>query len=165
MPSCNEFRVSIACPFIRPTINTAFVASFPDAHKAADDLNSFAKANEGRLYKLFKTCIDPQTDLKGLVKATVGIFKLIAFCAVPVFIQQHSTDTCAIPERARPTRGTVVACDFTYNTDPSQTCKPMHRQPIIDSHPCKTCSEGRWDQEEPGTVISTPCADYIDIYV
>jgi hypothetical protein len=54
-------------------------ASLPDPQKAADDLNSFAKANEGRLYKLFKTCIDAQTDLKGLVKATVSIFGLSSF--------------------------------------------------------------------------------------
>ena len=31
----------------------------------------FAKLNEGRLYSLFKTCIDVQTDLKTLVKSTV----------------------------------------------------------------------------------------------
>ena len=49
------------------------VVSFPDTQKAAEDMQAFAKANEGRLYKLFKTCTDPQTDLKGLVKATVGV--------------------------------------------------------------------------------------------
>lgn len=27
--------------------------------------------NEQRLYKLLKTCLDPHTDLKGLVKAMV----------------------------------------------------------------------------------------------
>lgn len=45
--------------------------SFNDPHKAAEDLQAFAKLNEPRLYKLLKTCMDPQTDLKGLVKATV----------------------------------------------------------------------------------------------
>lgn len=34
-------------------------------------MQSFAKLNEPRLYKLLKTCMDSQTDLKGLVKATV----------------------------------------------------------------------------------------------
>ncbi|KAF8726601.1 hypothetical protein AX14_007667 [Amanita brunnescens Koide BX004] len=44
--------------------------SFNDPHKVAEDLQTFAKLNEPRLYKLLKTCMDPQTDLKGLVKAT-----------------------------------------------------------------------------------------------
>ncbi|KAI8986667.1 armadillo-type protein [Trametes punicea] len=47
----------------------ATAALFPDPHKAAEDLQTFAKLNEGRLYKLLKTCMDVQTDLKGLVKA------------------------------------------------------------------------------------------------
>ncbi|KAI0824810.1 armadillo-type protein [Trametes gibbosa] len=42
---------------------------FSDPHKAAEDMQAFAKLNEGRLYKLLKTCMDIQTDLKGLVKA------------------------------------------------------------------------------------------------
>ena len=37
----------------------------------ADHLKVFAKMNEQRLYKLLKTCMDPQTDLKGLVKSMV----------------------------------------------------------------------------------------------
>ncbi|KAF8067855.1 armadillo-type protein [Lyophyllum atratum] len=44
--------------------------TFPDHYKAIEDLEAFAKLNEGRLYKLLKTCMDPQTDLKGLTKAT-----------------------------------------------------------------------------------------------
>ncbi|KAF8999085.1 armadillo-type protein [Cyathus striatus] len=44
--------------------------TFPEQHKASEDLLAFAKANEGRLYKLLKTCMDPQTDIKSLVKAT-----------------------------------------------------------------------------------------------
>ncbi|KAJ7695426.1 cohesin-associated protein Pds5 [Mycena rosella] len=42
----------------------------PEPHKASEDLYAFAKLNEQRLYKLLKTCMDLQTDLKGLVKAT-----------------------------------------------------------------------------------------------
>lgn len=34
-------------------------------------MQAFAKLNEGRLYKLLKTCMDIQTDLKGLVKSYV----------------------------------------------------------------------------------------------
>ena len=46
-------------------------ASFVDPVKAAEDLQSFANLNENRLYKLLKTCLDPQTDLKTLVKSSV----------------------------------------------------------------------------------------------
>lgn len=45
---------------------------FPDPQKVTDDLQTFAKLNESRLYKLLKTCMDSQTDLKGLVKASVS---------------------------------------------------------------------------------------------
>ncbi|KAJ7207075.1 armadillo-type protein [Mycena pura] len=45
-------------------------ASYPEPHKASEDFNAFAKLNEQRLYRLLKLCMDPQTDLKGLVKAT-----------------------------------------------------------------------------------------------
>lgn len=50
---------------------TKVLGQFHDPQKAADDLQTFAKMNEQRLYKLLKTCMDPQTDLKGLVKASV----------------------------------------------------------------------------------------------
>ncbi|KAL0574121.1 Sister chromatid cohesion protein pds5 [Marasmius crinis-equi] len=45
-------------------------SSFPDPSKAAEDLRAFASLNESRLYKLLKTCMDVQTDLKGLIKAS-----------------------------------------------------------------------------------------------
>ncbi|PSR74380.1 hypothetical protein PHLCEN_2v9888 [Hermanssonia centrifuga] len=45
-------------------------AQFPDPQKAVEDLNTFAKLNESRLYKLLKTCMDPQTDLKNQIKTT-----------------------------------------------------------------------------------------------
>lgn len=40
-----------------------------------EDLKAFAKVNEPRLYKLMKTCLDVETDLKGLVKAQVRILE------------------------------------------------------------------------------------------
>jgi sister-chromatid-cohesion protein PDS5 len=46
--------------------------TFPDPLKASEDLNTFAKLNENRLYKLLKTCMDPLTDLKTLIKSTVA---------------------------------------------------------------------------------------------
>ncbi|PPQ74839.1 hypothetical protein CVT26_005219 [Gymnopilus dilepis] len=52
------------------TTTQYLAASFPDPVKAAEDLQNFAKLNENRLYKLLKTCMDSQTDIKGLVKAS-----------------------------------------------------------------------------------------------
>ncbi|RXW15368.1 hypothetical protein EST38_g10488 [Candolleomyces aberdarensis] len=49
--------------------------SFPDPHKSQDDLNAFAKLNENRLFKLAKTCMDPQTDIKNLAKVTAEFQK------------------------------------------------------------------------------------------
>ncbi|EGO03586.1 hypothetical protein SERLA73DRAFT_46084 [Serpula lacrymans var. lacrymans S7.3] len=44
--------------------------TYPDNQKASEDLQTFADLNEGRLYKLLKTCMDTQTDLKSLAKAS-----------------------------------------------------------------------------------------------
>ncbi|KAH8102266.1 armadillo-type protein [Cristinia sonorae] len=52
-------------------------ASFIDPVKAAEDLHSFANLNESRLYKLMKTCMDPQTDLKTLVKSSSEFIKRV----------------------------------------------------------------------------------------
>ena len=49
---------------------TPVPGQFPDPQKAAEDMHDFAKANENRLYKLLKTCVDPQSDLKSIVKAS-----------------------------------------------------------------------------------------------
>ncbi|CAE6427478.1 unnamed protein product [Rhizoctonia solani] len=46
------------------------VAQSAGANKLADDLRTFAKLNDNRLYKLLRTCVDPQTDLKALIKST-----------------------------------------------------------------------------------------------
>ena len=46
-------------------------SAFPDPVKAADDLRTFAKMNESRLYKLLRNAMDVQVDLKSLVKSTV----------------------------------------------------------------------------------------------
>ncbi|KAJ7839550.1 armadillo-type protein [Mycena olivaceomarginata] len=50
---------------------------YPDPHKISEDLHAFAKLNEQRLYRLYNTCGDLQTDLKGLVKATNEFAKRI----------------------------------------------------------------------------------------
>ncbi|KAF9559464.1 hypothetical protein CPC08DRAFT_763333 [Agrocybe pediades] len=51
--------------------------SFPDPVKAAEDFHTFAKLNENRLYKLLKTYMDPQTDLKTLVKSYAEFVKRV----------------------------------------------------------------------------------------
>nr|GAT42782.1 predicted protein [Mycena chlorophos] len=59
-------------------------SSTSDPHKTAEDLNAFAKLNEQRLYKLIKTCMDPQTDVKGLVKALTEFSKRIENLSAPI---------------------------------------------------------------------------------
>lgn len=44
---------------------------FADEHKAKKDMMAFAKANEPRLYKLFKAMVDPQSDLRTIMKSKV----------------------------------------------------------------------------------------------
>lgn len=46
-------------------------AHFPNASKASEDLVKFAKLNDNRLYKLLRTMLEPQTELKSLLKAHV----------------------------------------------------------------------------------------------
>lgn len=41
-------------------------------------MEAFAAANESRLYKLFKTVVEPQTDLRALIKAKVSSYRLHA---------------------------------------------------------------------------------------
>lgn len=48
------------------------LATYPDPQRAIEDLTAFAKLNEARLYKLLKTCMDSQTDIKTVVKSSVG---------------------------------------------------------------------------------------------
>ncbi|KAF5390105.1 hypothetical protein D9757_003848 [Collybiopsis confluens] len=50
-------------------------AGFSDPAKVKEDLKSFANVNESRLYRLLRTCMDVDTDLKGLVKAHYDFLK------------------------------------------------------------------------------------------
>jgi sister-chromatid-cohesion protein PDS5 len=47
-----------------------------DNNKARKDLHAFAAANDPRLYKLLKACIDVQTDLKTLIKSKVSHYHM-----------------------------------------------------------------------------------------
>ncbi|CDU25263.1 related to PDS5-precocious dissociation of sister chromatids [Sporisorium scitamineum] len=42
---------------------------FADPERAKTDLHAFAKLNDTRIYRLIRTCFDPQTDLKTAVKS------------------------------------------------------------------------------------------------
>ncbi|KAI0336697.1 hypothetical protein GY45DRAFT_1315302 [Cubamyces sp. BRFM 1775] len=84
----------------------ATAAQFPDPHKAVEDLQAFAKSNEGRLYKLLKTCMDIQTDLKGLVKARSEFLRRLeqssssAVGTMSIFLQRatlHLVNSSSIP--------------------------------------------------------------------
>jgi len=78
---------------------------FSDADKARKDMEAFAAANEQRLYKLFKACADPQTDLRTLVKSRVGL----DCCAVRSQAKEDRTSSFAgssslTPTSSRPSR-------------------------------------------------------------
>lgn len=70
------------CSFLDFSFTVIDTGTFPDPVKASEDLHAFAKLNEARLYKLLKTCMDAQTDLKGLIKATVW---LLVACSLIIF--------------------------------------------------------------------------------
>lgn len=72
----------------------------PESQKVAEDLRAFAKLNEGRLYKLLKTCMDPQTDLKSLVKSTVGRFFRSLYAGIHEVDRTNSCDALSkVPQR------------------------------------------------------------------
>ncbi|RSH92189.1 hypothetical protein EHS25_008604 [Saitozyma podzolica] len=50
-------------------INAIATHLFVDVDKAKKDLDAFALANDARVYKLFKACVDPQSDLRTIVKS------------------------------------------------------------------------------------------------
>jgi sister-chromatid-cohesion protein PDS5 len=57
-----------------PSVLSGF---YNDPSKATNDLQEFADANENRLYKLIRLAMDPQTDLKTLVKVNVRPYSLL----------------------------------------------------------------------------------------
>ncbi|KZT61710.1 cohesin-associated protein Pds5 [Calocera cornea HHB12733] len=63
-------------------------ANFPDPTKTSDDLWSFAKLNDKRTYKLLRSCIDAQADIKTLAKSKADFFQRLennASSIVPTF--------------------------------------------------------------------------------
>ncbi|KAF8999911.1 ARM repeat-containing protein [Hymenopellis radicata] len=57
---------------------------FHDSAKAAEDFEGFAELNDQTLYKLLKKCMDPQTDVKTLVKRKEEFLKKLADKAVGI---------------------------------------------------------------------------------
>ncbi|KAF8907524.1 armadillo-type protein [Mucidula mucida] len=57
---------------------------FHDTAKAAEDFEGFAELNDQTLYKLLKKCMDPQTDVKTLVKRKDEFLKRLADKAVGI---------------------------------------------------------------------------------
>ncbi|KNC98061.1 uncharacterized protein SPPG_09381 [Spizellomyces punctatus DAOM BR117] len=58
-------------------IITYLASRFPDPKKAQAHLQKFAKVNDGRLYKLMRTVMDPQSDYKPIMKAIKEIVKRV----------------------------------------------------------------------------------------
>ncbi|EKM75631.1 hypothetical protein AGABI1DRAFT_132023 [Agaricus bisporus var. burnettii JB137-S8] len=56
-------------------IHTLTTFVYMNDHKASEDLHSFAKLNQDRLYKLLKTCFNPQTDIKTLGKSSTEFLR------------------------------------------------------------------------------------------
>nr|WJN24942.1 cohesin maintenance factor [Pseudozyma pruni] len=50
-------------------IRRAATSLFADPERAKTDLHAFAKLNDTRIYRLIRSCFDPQTDLKTAVKS------------------------------------------------------------------------------------------------
>jgi hypothetical protein len=53
---------------------------YTDPHKAGEDLYSFAKYNDARLFKLLRTCMDPTVDVKNIAKAMVRAIFFFSRC-------------------------------------------------------------------------------------
>lgn len=120
-------------PSASPIIDTNYEATFPDPVKASEDLHSFAKLNENRLYKLMKTCTDPQSDIKSIIKATASIFpnsqNLINSNAF-----RHPT------ERIHQTDGRAILQHPGYHDHPPAASELHYREPII--HSCALQARG-----------------------
>lgn len=65
-------------------------SQFAEPLKAANDLQTFAKMNEVRIYKLIKLCMDPQTDLKSYLKNHAEAVRRIE-AASPAIVETMTT--------------------------------------------------------------------------
>jgi sister-chromatid-cohesion protein PDS5 len=78
---------------------------FVDVDKAKKDLDAFALANDARMYKLFKACVDPQSDLRTIVKSRVGLARSGTSQQSHLSARTSLTLTSSFPARApAPTR-------------------------------------------------------------
>lgn len=111
--------------------------------KARKDMQTFATVNEPRLYKLFKTFVDPQSDLRAIVKSRkeflrrveqshasiLDTFSTIVDSAAWIIIN-HSSIAPLIkqiqkPEGAQPERSAEVAAHYLRLI--AKQCAPMYK--------------------------------------
>ncbi|KAF8869879.1 armadillo-type protein, partial [Infundibulicybe gibba] len=115
-------------------------ATYQDPHKAAEDLNSFAKLNEGRLYKLLKTCMDPQTDLKGLIKATAEFCRRLEQSSASILptllVLLRRSSFRIINQSSIPTliKRIQKTCSTTPHAQTLLTCASKHVPALFKAH-------------------------------
>jgi hypothetical protein len=113
----------MTCIFPSLIVST-FLGQFLDTQKVSEDLHAFAKLNERRLYKLLTTCMDPQTDLKSLVKATVSSPQLNA-CMIEFLV--------AFAARIFEEAGPVVSDNNLHNVGVPPTLESTSSESIFDT--------------------------------
>jgi len=119
---------------------------FGDTEKARKDLDTFAAANEPRLYKLFKALVDPQTGLRDLIKARNELLRRIEQSHTSILetftvlidsaawmILNHSSIPGLIkriqrPEGVNPERTTTVAAHYLALI--AKHCAPMYKSHV-----------------------------------
>jgi hypothetical protein len=105
---------------------------FVDVDKAKKDLDAFALANDARVYKLFKACVDPQSDLRTIVKSRVSLagygkrFRqpLVRFMGSDVDVDVSSTSSCAVSSNRTTTSSTPFPSSLTTRRGMWSTTRP-----------------------------------------
>lgn len=111
------------------TVGSSFAGQFPDRAKASEDLHTFAKQNEPRLYKLLKICMDTQADVKALVKARVRT------------VLNGFDDCSSFSDRVFPPIGAGVYCDCRYDVHISSQVQFVGCQHVFYSCSVETTGE------------------------
>jgi hypothetical protein len=83
---------------------------FVDIDRAKKDMDAFAAANDARLYKLVKACVDPHSDLKTIVKSRV---RTSPSCGS---INAHSLSTSFCAGSSNPTPTSSTPCPSLSTT-------------------------------------------------
>lgn len=133
-----------------PPVNLVVLpGQFPDPAKAKNDMDEFADANENRLIKLLKSAMDPQTDLKTLVKINVSPFSLLThgrwtqtdrYSSFLSFPHRPSLAVDALPTSFRPCPSSSDEVPCLASTPPlsrlsSSASKGSHLRPPPQDRP------------------------------